>query len=135
VRRLQTLAPPPDVVGRPSSPSPLITRTWSLLSLRPNGRPGGASPSRRRATTLMPCYGMLCQRIRPLALWLPTCWLAPSAAPGPLHRTSLHDIRPVTPLVLSHFTALCLAPNCHCNLDRRASPQLPGLPQAHETGC
>jgi hypothetical protein len=62
-------------------------------------------------------------------LWLPTCWLAPSAAPGPLHRTSLHDIRPVTPLVLSHFTALCLAPNCHCNPNRRASPQLPGLPQ------
>jgi hypothetical protein len=68
-------------------------------------------------------------------VWLPACWLAPSVAPGPLHRTSLHDIRPVTPLVLSHFTALCLTPNWRCNLNGRASPQLPGFPYSQETGC
>jgi hypothetical protein len=45
-----------------------LSSNHPLLSFRPNGRPGGASASRRRATTLMPCHAIPCQRIRPLAL-------------------------------------------------------------------
>jgi hypothetical protein len=121
VRRVQTLAPPLDVVGRPSSPSPLITHTWSLLSLRPNGRAGGASASRRRATTLKPC-----QRIRPLALWSGYQLVGSPRPPRPglftAHRcTTSVPSRPscsrISPLFASLQTAVATStdaplPNC-----------------------